>query len=132
VTRGYATSPYGADYFRTHRQAGQVRMDPDHALTPAITATDLGGGRVHLFVDMPWPLPNIKLTGSMERREGQVFFQEEKGSRTAEIRQRWDGLLVITVRQPGEEDLRLTYQNLGPAPAGLGPEGCPGWNLAGR
>jgi hypothetical protein len=111
-SRGYVTSPYGADYTDTTRTRSRVNIDCDSFLSPDIQLTDLGNGRIEIFVDMPFPLPNIKARGRAEFRDEKVTFVEENGPRRGEITRRWSGTLDIVLREAGKEDMVLSYMPL--------------------
>ncbi|MBM3460977.1 MAG: hypothetical protein FJX76_02645 [Armatimonadetes bacterium] len=110
--RAYVTSPWGADNATVTRNPRKVSMDLDAAFSPDVEFTDLGSGRVKAFIDMPWPLSNIKAEGPMTYNPANdtVHFQDERTPRTADMWQLSDGRVHVVVHDPqrGRIDLQLT------------------------
>jgi len=108
-TRGTVSSPYGGDRATVDRTQDKVFINNDAMISPDITITNLGAGRIKIVADMPWPISDLKAEGTADRQGDVVLFKEDKGgNRTGEIRQK--GTTVETVlHTPGKEDMWFTY-----------------------
>lgn len=108
-TRGNVTSPYGGDKATVDRSQDKVFINNDGMMSPDITITNLGQGRIKILADMPWPISDLKAEGTADRQGDVVLFKEDKGgTRTGEIRQK--GTTVETVlHTPGKEDMWFTF-----------------------
>lgn len=110
TSRAVVTSPYGGDHATTEREPDRIEIDNDHFVSPDVTLTDLGDGRVEIFADMPFPVPNVRVRGELERRGETLVFTEDNGESSAEVYRLWDGTMVAEVHRLDQEDLRFTYR----------------------
>ncbi|MBI3926698.1 MAG: hypothetical protein HY319_14250 [Armatimonadetes bacterium] len=109
TSRAYVTSPFGSDTADTERARDRIDIDSDHAVSPDLRFTDLGRGMVELFVDMPFPLPNLRSRGLLAEEGEGLYFTESGGNRSADMYRLHDGTVVTDVHEPGKEDRRFTY-----------------------